>query len=288
MSEGFEARLERELIAAARRRTARGGRPALRPRPVVATAGALAALALLAVLVLAFPTGDRSAAPPAAQPLPRQCDRAAAAGELRLTSAPVDRRLLEAFAILRRPQTAADRSICPRSLMWGTVNPAAIRYAGRDVRGDRIFLVPSAGHPDATKAWREGLRVAPSENPYRTGPMLCTAIVSRRGGSGGCQPPWLFGRGRFTGSNHGPGVSVFFGIFSDGVAEVELDFGDGSTRRVPVARNVSTFQLRGDRTPANTIVAYRLLDEEGATIVTRSGRDAAALRMMMGPGQTRP
>lgn len=307
----FEDRLEQELTAAARReaaaaprdagrvahaaQAAAGAAPARRhsaaarrrrPRPLPVAAVALAAILALAVAVVALPGGDarhdRPAAPaPAAGPLPRECDRRAAAGEVRLTAEQPTPRLLEAFAVLRRPQTDADRAGCHVGLTGLLVNPATIRLAGRDERGHRIFLVPVGGLPDWSRRTR-GDRRSPADLPVRRQPTICSSTVSRLGAGGSCQALSSIGRGRFFGGGYGRGTANVLGLFTDGVAAVEIEFLDGSTRRVPVHSNVATVELRGRAgDPAVTARRYRLLDADGATIAT--DEDPQTLRLIRLP-----
>lgn len=284
----FEDRLEQELIAAAKRSTAGSSavhrRPRSRLRPLPVAAVALAAIVALAVAALTLPGGgaprDR-AATPAPGPIPRQCEGRAAAGDLRLTDAPPAPALLEAFAVLRRPQTAADRADCRVGLTGLLVNPATIRLAGRDERGDRIFLVPVGGLPDWSRHTR-GDRRSPARLPIRRQPTLCYSTVSRLGAGSSCQALSTLGRGRFLGGGYGRGTANVLGLFTDGVAAVEIEFRDGGTRRVPVRSNVATVELRGrPGDPAVTARRYRLLDADGATIST--DENPATLRLIRMP-----
>jgi hypothetical protein len=267
----FEQRLERELIEAARRQAgsgaARPSRPPRRRPPRVALTAAVACLALaaLAVLVVALP-GRYDAATPSPAQQPRQCDRLAASGELRLTDAPVDSRLLAAFGVLRRPQDARDRSICPSlAPNFVTLDPGAIRFADRNVLDRRVFLVPVANNRTLPPPGHAQQR--PS------GPQLCYVSVNRRGSAAGsCYPPEFFARGRFFAGGSGPhGSFAHFGVFPDGVAGIELHFEDGSRRTVPVRGNVVSFSTDGRRaTPTNTVVRIRLLDVDGRVLETRA------------------
>ncbi|MDO8209341.1 hypothetical protein [Conexibacter sp. CPCC 206217] len=292
MSTTFEDRLERELVDAARRRARAGAsaagagspararsRRALGPRrlprpPRFALTAAVACIALvaLAVIALALPGGDRATTPGGSHSaLPRQCDAAAGRGRLRLVSAPVDSGLLATYAILRRPQTAADRTTCPATAQIGRLNPAAIRRAGSDPDGHPLFLVPMASVPDMERAFRRGDPRPPWEIPDMTGPRLCPTIVYPNSGAGGnCYPPSFFGRGRFLPASSRTRISISIGLFSDAVAAVDVRFFDGSLKRFEITDNVAVLKLEGrTATPANSVAGYRLLDEHGATIAER-------------------
>jgi hypothetical protein len=312
VSTRFEERLERELLDAAHRhargadasaqgRTRRatvglrrrrmrrldaaaGRRSTHSPRPALAAAVACTALVLLAGLAVALAGGDHAplpAATPIARQLPRQCDRAARAGQVELSTAAVDRRLLDRFAVLRRPQNAADRAFCPAE-MGSVVNPGAIRLAGHDADGNPVFLVPTVGI--RAPALRQGNTRGATHGPLRWSahsgrPQLCHTIAYARSRAGGCMPPAGIGQGRYLGSSNGPRRAVFIGIFADGVASTELTFQDGSTRDVAVHGNIASFELRGSRpTPSNSVARYRLLDDGGATILVRDGPDTRTIR----------
>ncbi|MBB4662609.1 hypothetical protein [Conexibacter arvalis] len=289
MSSDFEDRLERELVAAARREaevaTAAAARPRrvrrpgrLRPLPVAAVA--LLTIAALAVAVLALPGAEAPVPAPATGPT--ECERRAAAGELVLTAEPPPPRLLAAFAVLRRPQTDADRADCGVGVPERPLNPSAVRLAGRDATGGRVFVAPVGAVPDLD-ARRGGDRGPQHELPASARqPLLCVVIVGPSTGGGGCATSSHVGRGRFVGSSFADGVARVVGLFTDGIAAVELELDDGSTRRLEVRDNVATVQLRerpGER--AASVVRYRLLDADGETIVTR--RDTSILRVIEPP-----
>lgn len=293
----FEERLERELIAAARRATAgaagagRDGsdrrrvrlRPHLLLRPLPVALVALAAIAALAVAALVFPARDvpRPAAPPPGAvettpptpgPLPRQCDPAGYRGRMRtrLTSRGIDRRLYDAYGVLRRPQTAADRVACPAWSFGGLLNPSAIRFVGMDGDGHRIFLTPMAGLPDTEPALRRGEMKAPWEVTRLTGPRLCITIVYPNSSAGGpCHEPSWFGRGRFNPLSVRPGgVTVLLGIFSDGVTTVHLTHESGKVTVLSVRDNVAVLLQRGAQR-RDGVLSYDLIGADGRLIVTR-------------------
>jgi hypothetical protein len=268
----FEERLERELIAAARRASADAAgaaagaaeagaarrarrRVRLRPfrllRPLPVALVALAAIAALAVAVLVVPAGEapRPAAP-APQPLPRQCDRLARQSRLSLTAAPVDARLLAAFAILRRPQMAADRALCP-PLQDVTLNPSAVRRMRVDPAGRTIYLVPLA-------ARRSG-----SGRPYAPG--LCIAAVSggdrRRESGGGCLSLGSVLRGTGGGI---AGDGFMTGVQPDGVATIELRMRNGRRARIAVVGNVWGYRTASRAAArANPVLSIAKLDAAG-------------------------
>lgn len=296
MSTSFEDRLERELVDAARRRQRRGASSRLRHAPHrrlplrgLAVACACAALLVAAALVVALPGGEP--APPVAPQrlLPRQCDEAAARGQLRLVATPVDRRLLASYAVLRRPQTEADRSVCPGAAMTGLLNPGTIRLAGDDHDGHPLFLVPMAGVPDVKRAVRRGDQRPPEEIPDRTGPRLCPTIVRPDSGAGGlCYPPSYFGRGRFLPETRWSASLVTIGVFEDGVTAVDVRFRDGAERQVQIRDNVAVLQLAVSPTNwANTITGYDLLDAEGRVLATRGAGGSSPLPPLAQPRDAR-
>ena len=317
MSSEFEQRLERELVAAARREAARAGAPSgaedpgardrsarasrdprslptaarrhrprrlptaarrHRPRPLptavrrhrrrplpVAAVALLAIAALsLAVVVLPGGSGEPSRLQPAVAPLPRQCDDRQEHG-VRLTRAPVDRRLLDVYGVLRRPQTSADRSFCP-VLGSVDVNPAAIRLAGTDADGRRVFLVPETGR---------------GEPSFDRGPQLCIVAVTppRPAAHGRRTLPAGWGGGcGYVGDVRGDlGLSasngrVAAGVLPDGVATMKLRLRDGREWRVPVRAGFWTY--RGTSRQArerHPVVEVTLLDRDGAVLRTWRG-----------------
>jgi hypothetical protein len=294
MSSEFEQRLERELVAAARReaaragmagcagagapgrpvptsprrrpRTAAGPRRRLRPRPLPVAAVALLAIVALVVAVVALP-GSSDETPrlsPAATPLPRQCDDRRDQG-VRLTRAPVDPRLRSVYGVLRRPQTAADRSFCP-VLGRVAVNPAAIRLAGTDADGRQVFLVPVTGR---------------GEPIFDRGPQLCIfAVTPRRPSADGRRMlPAAWGGGcGYVGDVHGDlGLSasngrVAAGVLPDGVATMRLRLRDGREWRVPVRENFWTYRgVSWHARQRHPVVEVSLLDRDGAVLRTWRG-----------------
>jgi hypothetical protein len=167
---GYFDRLERELRAAVPRASAlhdgttmtatRTARRPIRLRPGVLPAAFGVAVTLL-VVVLALETlghghGHAHSIPPAAEPAPRI--------PANPTAAPTLGKLLNDFAVLRRPQTAADRSWQPPETARYRPRrlPALTRLARTLPNGDRVFITveqlrrAQAGLPASTyvvRAW---------------------------------------------------------------------------------------------------------------------------------------
>ena len=112
---------------------------------------------------------------------------------------------------------------------------------------------------------------------------LCTWVVTRRGGAGGCTPyPEVFERRAFTESFSGNGSRAFVtvnGIASDHVARIEALLADGQHAEVPLKDNAFIVDLPRANLPA-LVVAF---DEDGKVIdVSRSPSDFGD-----GPGPAR-
>ncbi|HEY4279801.1 MAG TPA: hypothetical protein VGM91_16360 [Conexibacter sp.] len=323
MSLDFEDRLADELVAAAQRRSAaatsrrrsrrlarsgsraaardgalaaprgtarRGSHAPGRRRPLLAVTATLALVAVVAAITLPLLLhGAETAArqPQRTAALPHQCDPGKRRGitRVRLVSTPVDPRLLDAYAVLRRPQTAADRVVCPGLGGGGALNPSAIRSVGMDGAGHRVFLVPMAGTPDYDRTFselqqrmrRQGRRAArrellsfnPTKTRYLTGPRLCATIVYPNTSAGGtCFEPSYFGRGRFTPLARRPTVNISVGVFSDGISAVDVTFVNGTTRRIDVHNNVAVLTLDGNA-PPDGVAHYSLIGDDGRIVATR-------------------
>lgn len=154
--------LERELVDAARRRTApppvRRGRPhrltGRGPASLVVPGVAVAVALAVAVVALVSLNGGHGATQP--RPRPRQPATSAAAVR-------AERQLTRVLAVLRRPQTALDRKILAQSglgtgaqgfLGGGRVDAGSARLATITPWGSRVLVavvIPAA--PGARKRW---------------------------------------------------------------------------------------------------------------------------------------
>lgn len=133
MSDGYFDRLERELRAAVPRAAARPGR-ARRPLRLSASSvtlaiGATVALVVAGLAVALLGHSHKTVAP--ATPKPAVTTTRAV---------PTLAQLLANFAVLDRPQTAADRSWQPQSPANARVLPRFTRLASTLPGGERIFL----------------------------------------------------------------------------------------------------------------------------------------------------
>ena len=263
MTSGFEDRLERELLDAARRRATAGAGARRRPRIALTAAVACAVLAVIAAVaafVVALPSADHPQ--PAAEPPPLSpaCARLQRDGRARFTDAPVDRRLLAAFAVLRRPQTAADRRECP-AFIGSLVNPRASRLARSNPDGQPIYLVPVAK------------RLQGGPGPRDAGPELCIFTVfagGAGGGSCGALGPYLRG---VTGASSVGRIAV--GLQPDGVATLELVLRDGTRQRIALVNNVWSYRMvTRARAAANPVV--RVITRAADGTIVRSFRGGIA------------
>ncbi|HST38569.1 MAG TPA: hypothetical protein VLK58_03630 [Conexibacter sp.] len=128
----FEDRLERELIAAARRQAEEASDAAPQRARLRIAVGGVAAVATIAILTGALLLGSPSSEPPrpaatVTLPIPPGvCEGAL------LTDRALPPEVSSRFALLRRPQTDADRAFCIRAPFGEGMraNPAELRLAG--------------------------------------------------------------------------------------------------------------------------------------------------------------
>lgn len=255
----FEDRLERELLAAARRQAEESGAPLHRGRLRVA-AGAAAAVATLAAVTLAVVLISPGDAPPpvitgeagAGAQRPTSCAGVAGTEQLGVTERTMPQSVYDAIAVLRRPQTAAEREICPAVAAGpnALVNPAEVRDAGlfRQQKYGRLFV--------ATR-W------------FGDQPQICVQRVPHGVGSGGCQDAEkTIARGYAYAFSSG-GTAVYHVVVPDGVAAVELRRSDGPATRLPVRANVARLlAFRTFSNPQALRLEYDLLDADGAVLST--------------------
>ncbi|MDW5596082.1 hypothetical protein VSS74_17175 [Conexibacter stalactiti] len=265
----FEDRLERELLAAARRQAEESGAVPQRGRLRIAVGAAAAMTALAAVtlaVVIGPPHDSRRVAPTAAAPRTTPppvagagCTESAIRSDLELTTEALPRELADAYALLRRPQTAVDTSVCavlPEHQATVRTNPAEQRYGGSG--------------PGPYKLWVGSRWLADR-------PQLCLYVELTRysGGSitcGDALPGVKDGFSYFTADDRRSGRYVF--VVPDGVANVELRFDDGHTTRLPVRGNVA-WHLQHDvfESPRTSVGDYALLDGSGNVLtVARAAR----------------
>jgi hypothetical protein len=251
----FEDRLERELVAAALRQAGDPGGEPPRGRGRAAV-GAVAAVTALAAIAAALVVGPLDGTRPATTgmtststdtlPIPRSaCDAVAAQGNVTLTTRALPRAVPDAFALLRRPQTARDRADCAVGAGQGiTTNPAELRYA----KGPGRWTV------------RLGTRWKLSR------PQVCLTVTPGTAPGGlACFDALAGVEQGFRYSSESPVDSerVYAFVVPDGVAEVEIR---GSfAERFPVRDNVGWYAA-----PANPAVAggdpfdeYALFDDDG-------------------------
>lgn len=150
------------------------------------------------------------------------------------------------------------------------VLPARLgRISGRRGRGNVVFGRVLSPDPDRP------LRLVVTLNSHRPGgPVagLCTWLVTRRGGGGGCSSyPGVFQRALITTSLSGDGSAGFVtvsGLASDHVARVEALLADGESADLPLLDNAFAVDLPRASLPTR-LVAY---DAEGRVIHAGAAR----------------
>lgn len=255
----FEDRLERELIAAARRQAEEAGDATPQRARLRIAVGGVAAVATIALLTGVLLLGSPGSEPPrpaatVTMPIPP-----GVCPSDPLTDRALPQVIRSRFALLRRPQTAADRAVCIRAPF------------GADMRANPAELRLAAHGPGS----RDEVRVGSSwsgDVPY-----LC--IEHHRPGatfgSTGCGPAddvALNGLSVFGANAMRTGRFLF--LVPDGVATVELRYADGSARRLPVRGNVASLLARGVfQDPSSSSTDYALLDADGEVLtVARAAR----------------
>ncbi|MEV4419126.1 hypothetical protein AB0L40_04015 [Patulibacter sp. NPDC049589] len=157
--------------------------------------------------------------------------------------------MTDAFAVLRRPQTAADRAggRYARVMIAGKLASAAVRTVGPDANGDPKFLVPSLIDVPA--------RPRTEHCPAR--PAVRTWMLSVAGRSGGGTSPYrdFIARGTFGTSGPSDRESVVSGIVPDGVASVTVTYGSADPRTFPTHDNAFTYEvgLAAEQFPSSVV-----------------------------------
>lgn len=135
------------------------------------------------------------------------------------------RALLELMAVLRRPQTEADRRFSLRTLLgFETVAVDYVRYLGRGPRGRRFYLVPGTVRRQGQGEPAQELRLS---------------VFNARGGGGGRADAEALLNNKTTGTSQdrSDDVSVLHGLVPDGVTRVDLRFRREVRKTVRVRNN---------------------------------------------------
>jgi hypothetical protein len=215
--------LERDLSEAARRRGDPAGaevRPS-RPRRFGGAAGALGAAIAVIVVVVAVAlvgSGNRTAPQRPAPPL----------GATQVEAVPTLGQLREHFAVLRRPQTRADRSWAGAgrtvSPPFQVLLPSLTRLVGK-VAGNRVYLTV------------ERIERVPQENQAAGTYSMNVWVVEPNGEAGGA--PYSPNVGSYTIFPAPLRAAIWASMVPDGVARVRWAFGCGRACRRPLNLTVS-------------------------------------------------
>jgi hypothetical protein len=160
-------------------------------------------------------------------------------GPPRLTSTPVPPEIANALGVLRRQQTARDRSPAVEATLHQVssyhvegVRPESIRYLAPAVGGEAaiVFSAEESESIDGPSPYLDPGSAA----PWAGGDPLC--VFSPPAGSE-CFHLSTILKGEALWSEGGPSGGAMFGLVPDGVATVTGHFGDGRKIRVPVVNN---------------------------------------------------
>jgi hypothetical protein len=153
----------------------------------------------------------------------------------------------------------------PRGESLDVLPPNFDAFGGRGLRGHPDVLFGRVLTPDPDRPVRLVVTLN-SSRPGGPARGLCTWLVTRGGGGGGCAPyPGLFERGPVSYSFSGAGSRAFVtvnGMVSDDVATLEVLFADGQRSEISLRDNAFIVDLPRANLPALLVA----LDEDGRVI----------------------